>query len=1465
MATRDEQIRVSVVKGSIDPQVSTLLNQLSRKDRNVTVNVHGGSVSRDPSPTVSSKAAEPVGLTFDVKGLEKQVDSALESIRRKIRQLNTEAVIKIKVDTSELDNVSRRTGSSRSKSSNLDPNFGPYRDYSINPSTGGFVETSRLRSSQSRAANSLGRQQFKEQQRQLALQSRLNDPGRLYGQASDVILNPLTGRFEPADRVRASQSSSSNKLGNQQFRAQQALQVQQEKELAAQSRAANSLGRQQFKEQQRNELDSLRFNKTSKEFYENATISEFFSQVTGGKSARLRNKLKQAEDLELQKGIPGLANRLTSGLTAESLAEKTPLLSAKRLKDPAALAQVAFGGVFGGTPGLAAAGLGAALGGAPGALLASTVQQAVGALIDPVIKGIREHEAEFRAAGEAYSRSILGIASVLQANSTVLRGSVAAGSQNISSQIKFQEGRAVQIQQAARSKLLPLGIGGQTEATFVQGIVSALASRGINANAGQVSKIAESIGGAIQAQRPQLLENTGLLLRDLQDYLGGGPQAKKVVVGQLAGLRNASTAIQNARSGDDIVNALRPAAAFADAVKNSDSFAALSRKEEGAKDLLNTLGGEEYLKELKPALSDFVKFLQSDEAKSASKTLGAALGSLASITLRFGTVMETVGVAITNDFANAAANIKESVLAVTGNTANQIYDDTDAIRQETLDLVKAGGTKTSPLAVGNLQLKNAGLENLFADYLKEGAEAPTSRITRLRKAEAAFNLPGVNDDDRLIGTAATNKQIAIELDKKFKGAADKFSGFGSGDGLLSERRGLIEQQQVSANKVVQAELESFVKNFQVDDAGSVNKRFDDELKLINRRGVERTDKAGNLTGNFTDSLQTIDENINRIEASRKIRADAGGTNSADDEKQLAELNRDRVLVRNRISELSSQRDQELSITNAVPSAELEASISKVVETENKIYQFKLLELQATEDASKAIGKTLAAAQAGFNLTTESGAAASGAKQQSLLGKQVDLARKDVSTFTNTIASEESLQRQLKAQGPKIVALNSERIKESERRLKDARESRDYFVDVANAKEQERISQVEKTQKSPLIGLGNKAAALNPEIISEGARKLEFTKQAIATEIDTNLSLIDGLASAIKQNPNDPTNRIRRENIDAYKTQNDVLGVQQSQANQQAQIQSFRAPQALNDLALSSVQLKEALQNEVLQRTQLNDQLKTSSSALREFEQTVNAKGAGKESEIIGLARRYQAAGGSLPGALDLNDEQLADLEKNTAGAQLGAALASVGRSDLAPQSQFSVTGLARRGEGTFGIGVDAEQNKLQEAVSKTTIELEKLPIAVANVVLALEKQRTQLSYELSVRPDSTNGPNLVQGPPNQKTAQAIAASKEAQKGIFGVTPPSADDAFAAQRNAANNQAIQNQYTPFVPNIPGFPGKSLVASAVEQGQAMDKQHADNMVMAEGKTPAPAGDKIMNVRIVEDQAVGPAIKQALGGPP
>lgn len=267
-------------------------------------------------------------------------------------------------------------------------------------------------------------------------------------------------------------------------------------------------------------------------------------------------------------------------------------------------------------------GVAGALGGPGGVFLGSAVGGAIGQQASTALEKLTHALENSAEAGIQFESSLLGISSVLQANTTV-RGADGAVLP-IGEQLQFQGQQARSIQQAARSRLLPLGIAGEKEATLVQAIVAGSSQRGIQLSADQASLIAERLGGAIQAQRPELLQNTSQIRRDVEDLLSGLPN--RTILSSL--VKGFAPGIGDATSAEDLVKRTQGLAPFPEALKNSNNPVVALNQFNAALDNLNVAIGDKLVTTITPALKDLSKTISDPKFGEALFTLTGQIGTL---------------------------------------------------------------------------------------------------------------------------------------------------------------------------------------------------------------------------------------------------------------------------------------------------------------------------------------------------------------------------------------------------------------------------------------------------------------------------------------------------------------------------------------------------------------------------------------------------------------------------------------------------------------------------------------------------------------------------------------------------------------------------------------------------------------------------------------------------------------------
>jgi hypothetical protein len=226
-------------------------------------------------------------------------------------------------------------------------------------------------------------------------------------------------------------------------------------------------------------------------------------------------------------------------------------------------------------------------------------------------------------AGLVFQKSIVAIAGVLQ-ETTNVPGTTAE-------QIATQTGNARQIQLAARSALLPLGIGGQAESSLVRSLISGSAQRGISLNANQTGILSGRLGAAITTLRPELLSNPNRLQRDIEDILAGSPRAKSTTLG--VGLQGVAPGIFSARSGDELLKATANLDKLSEALLNSDQATVQVTRALGAFDNIQTQVGDTLLQSLQPGIKVFADALGDKSIIEGLQVFAKGFGEIGSVLL----------------------------------------------------------------------------------------------------------------------------------------------------------------------------------------------------------------------------------------------------------------------------------------------------------------------------------------------------------------------------------------------------------------------------------------------------------------------------------------------------------------------------------------------------------------------------------------------------------------------------------------------------------------------------------------------------------------------------------------------------------------------------------------------------------------------------------------------------------------
>ena len=391
-------------------------------------------------------------------------------------------------------------------------------------------------------------------------------------------------------------------------------------------------------------------------------------------------------------------------IAAQALAGRT----ASRKELGGLLTELGLGAISGGGGGLLRLG-GSLLGGLAGAaipggaILGSQIGGALGEGTAKSLEAVASSLEDVTKAGIEFQKTIVALTGVFQANTDV----VGADGQKLSvaDQVKFNSQQAKQIQKSARSALLPLGIGGEAEATLVQGLVSGFSQRGIILSADQTKTVSSRLGAAIVALAPQILQNPNQERKDVEDIAANSPNAKRTTLG-VALKSIAPDLFRPLATGDEIVKATARLEQFVQAIKNSDQATVQLLRVSGALDKLRTTAGDSFLQGLQPGLKSLADALDGDGLANGLEILGTTLGGALTVGIKIATPL-------LDNFSKSIGELAEILKKVFPGLAKVLEDPALA------------GAKSTAKAE----------RQIFGDFTKLGQDTPLEDFDKIVKSE----------------------------------------------------------------------------------------------------------------------------------------------------------------------------------------------------------------------------------------------------------------------------------------------------------------------------------------------------------------------------------------------------------------------------------------------------------------------------------------------------------------------------------------------------------------------------------------------------------------------------------------------------------------------------------------------------------------------------------------------------------
>lgn len=466
------------------------------------------------------------------------------------------------------------------------------------------------------------------------------------------------------------------------------------------------------------------------------------------------------------------------GLTPQQINSKRKLVDLNRLKDPEAVREIAFAGLFGkGVLGKAAGIAGGVVGGAlgpGGAFLGSTVAQL----------GVEAAEGTFEKLGDAlknaaekgiqFQQAIIAISAGLQASTTLV------DEQGVPldalAQAKGQQQRARTLQVSARANLLPIGIAGEAEAAYARSVSTGLSNKGINLSPDQFGKFVGALGAAQVALRPDLSSNHLRLQKDLNDLVSG-KRGNNTELGIALG-PDLTKEIGNAKTSEDIERLTQKLNKFREAVEKSDQAALQLLKFDGALDKLNTDLGDAFFKSFGPGLKILADALSDETLDKAFKNVGAFFGTLAS----FGAGVAGNAIKVVTLFIEGLQTAFKGL----GPALKGVYNNIKEIIEK-LNSSLPGGIRVPNLPDLDEDNKPVGgtpkltpskeVEKLFKNI---GIESSSDELDKLLKASPEFQLDSLNKIQDFILHQTTkvqeelNDSLIVAFEGQFKAYDDIF-------------------------------------------------------------------------------------------------------------------------------------------------------------------------------------------------------------------------------------------------------------------------------------------------------------------------------------------------------------------------------------------------------------------------------------------------------------------------------------------------------------------------------------------------------------------------------------------------------------------------------------------------------------------------------------------------------------------
>jgi hypothetical protein len=1044
----------------------------------------------------------------------------------------------------------------------------------------------------------------------------------------------------------------------------------------------------------------------------------FGSELLGsfrGTDGRLRARQAAADQLALNSSLPGLGAALRSNIQTQNAAGQLPkLFQPENLLKADVGSRVLQGAVFGGLPGAVGGVAGAVtpFGGA-GAVVGTFAVQAISQLFDPIIKAVDAKVEEYKSSGQALAQSILSISAIGQATTQTLSAS-GSPTQNIGASLLFQERRASEIQQSARGKLLPLGIGGQQESTFVRGVVSALSQRGISASADQVGNISRSLAGIIQTQRPQLLDNPALLNRDLQDVLSGLPQARRTILGSL--IRDTLPDLAKANSGADIEKALSSKSVFADVAAQSQNVVAVQNRLAGAQELVKTAGGEAFLNAQKPGLQFETAITNDPQSKLFAQNLGEITGNLDALGRSIGSVTGLIGSTLFNSIYGFAKNLANAL----PKDQTKVLEDADVVREDQVKQIQGASSRVTAKTQIDSLLGSAGLKDKVDQDATDTERSPGARIQALRSAILQFN--------NTPNFTTRGPGIFSELSDAIKDrGTTEGSVFGEGSqadfskSILASEDTIPEQisTKQSQARAVQDQIEQARKEQAESEKNRIPLTRQLTVAQARLQGIRNLERNVNTRDIVTDtSAVAANENIG-IRRSLADRISSGET-TVTPNPLFASLQVARTKAFSDVSTIQGQLKAN-DTKNALGDAQINNLTDKLIESETEVLK---LRHQGTEEVRKqgdALYNVFRKLSGSFDTKTAAGA--QGFTQtstpflQKSLGDSLKVVAQDQESSKENAEVLKTIEESIKKSTEPGVRTRLERQATNIRRRADQLDTT-RLIDEATVRDRQRESNDADSfaRRGPQRELERLGLGLDQGTFLGAGQFAQNASNVAGLDIAANNAQISSLGS---RGGSDAQRQANLETQQALRAKNSQLRIGQVDSDLNAANAPLRQAEGLAQLNIATRNLSTSITEETSKRAQLNASLETSTAALANFTKAAEAQRAGKDEQLLNLNDQIGAAGGVKPLG-DLSDAQRSGIKLNSLDAQFNQLSAETGINAQSLNGNNFDRIVDSNGRGQFQSSLKEQEANLATSVQSASKELNNLTDAFAAARAALQ-------------------------------------------------------------------------------------------------------------------------------------------------